>query len=450
MHDGDRAQPSRRLFLGASAGTLAAVCPFAAQASGGRASAPPAADRGAPIGQACEPFYGSHQGGIVTPTQAHTYFAAFDVLDTHDAGLQSGYGAAAGPAKPVTRADLSALMRRWTEAAARMTQGKTASDQPADLTAQPADSGDAIGLAPARLTLTFGFGGGLFARDGRDRFGLAARRPAALVDLPNFHGDQLVPQRTGGDLSVQACADDPQVAFHAVRQLARLGQGLVQLRWAQTGFSSGGGTKNTPRNLMGFKDGTQNPRFEPKNDEFGSIVWVGDEGPDWMRGGTYMVTRRIRIALEHWDRTNVDFQQQVIGRRKDDGAPLGAKREFDALDLDAVDHDGNSIIPDNAHVRLASAAVSGTQILRRGYSYNDGASFVAERWPPWRQGIEYDAGLLFVCYQKDPRTGFIKMFRTMSVIDALNQYVTHTGGGLFACPGGVQPGSTIGAGLFDA
>ena len=166
MHDGDRAQPSRRLFLGASAGTLAAVCPFAAQASGGRASAPPAADRGAPIGQACEPFYGSHQGGIVTPTQAHTYFAAFDVLDTHDAGLQSGYGAAAGPAKPVTRADLSALMRRWTEAAARMTQGKTASDQPADLTAQPADSGDAIGLAPARLTLTFGFGGGLFARDG--------------------------------------------------------------------------------------------------------------------------------------------------------------------------------------------------------------------------------------------------------------------------------------------
>ena len=279
---------------------------------------------------------------------------------------------------------------------------------------------------------------------------MAARRPAALVDLPNFHGDQLVPQRTGGDLSVQACADDPQVAFHAVRQLARLGQGLVQLRWAQTGFSSGGGTKNTPRNLMGFKDGTQNPRFEPKNDEFGSIVWVGDEGPDWMRGGTYMVTRRIRIALEHWDRTNVDFQQQVIGRRKDDGAPLGAKREFDALDLDAVDHDGNSIIPDNAHVRLASAAVSGTQILRRGYSYNDGASFVAERWPPWRQGIEYDAGLLFVCYQKDPRTGFIKMFRTMSVIDALNQYVTHTGGGLFACPGGVQPGSTIGAGLFDA
>jgi deferrochelatase/peroxidase EfeB len=445
MHEGDPVRPSRRLFLGAGVGAVAA-CPLGFGAGHAAAASGAAGSRAGGI----EPFFGAHQGGIATPAQAHTYFAAFDVLDSHDTGLQGGYGGTAAPAPPVTRADLAALMRRWTMAAARMTQGAPAADPGADLAVPAGDSGEAFGLAPARLTLTFGFGAGLFTRDGRDRFGLAARRPEALVDLPNFHGDQLVPQRTGGDLSIQACADDPQVAFHAVRQLARLGQGVVQLRWAQTGFNSGGAGDQTPRNLMGFKDGTQNPKAGANGRGLDGIVWVGDEGPGWMRGGSYVVARRIRVALEHWDRTNVAFQQQVIGRRKADGAPLGGRREMDALGLDAVDGDGNPVIPDNAHVRLASAEVSGAQVLRRGYSYNDGANFVAERWPPWRQGIEYDAGLLFVCYQKDPRSGFIKMFRTMSVMDALNQYVTHTGGGLFACPGGVTAGSYIGAGLFEA
>ena len=63
-------------------------------------------------------------------------------------------------------------------------------------------------------------------------------RPEALIDLPRFNGDQLVAERTGGDLSVQACADDPQVAFHAVRQLARLAYDAAEIRWAQTGFTS--------------------------------------------------------------------------------------------------------------------------------------------------------------------------------------------------------------------
>jgi deferrochelatase/peroxidase EfeB len=442
--------PSRRGFLGAAGGLLAAAgaCPFAHAASA-QSIAKGIALAGQGVGKSVvEPFHGVHQGGIITALQNHTYFAAFDILDT---AAPAAYGGKPAPLRPVTRADLIGLMQAWTAAAARMTQGLPAAG----------DSGEAIGLAPARLTLTFGFGPGLFSRDGRDRFGLAAARPAAFVDLPRFHGDQLQPQRTGGDLSVQACADDPQVAFHAVRQLARLGEGIVQLRWVQAGFSANYAAKDTPRNLMGFKDGTQNPHAEPAHettaatrgstpDDFDDVVWVGAEGPVWMRGGSYMVTRRIRIALEHWDRTDVDFQQQVIGRRKDNGAPLGGKSEFDPIDLTATDKDGNPVIPENAHVRLASATVSGTQILRRGYSYNDGASFTAERWPPWHQGLEYDAGLLFICYQKDPRAGFIRMFGTMATLDALNQYTTHTGGGLFACPAGVKPGSYLGQALFEA
>ncbi len=310
------------------------------------------------------------------------------------------------------------------------------------------------------LTLTFGFGAGLFVKDGKDRYGLAAERPAALVDMPSFNGEQLVAEHTGGDLSVQACANDPQVAFHAVRQLARLADGVAQIRWAQAGFSSDSASGETPRNLMGFKDGTQNPVAPLPNGRSAGptrpalspqeVIWVGAEGPAWMQGGTYFVVRRIRISLEHWDRSDVDFQEQVIGRHKRSGAPLGGRNEFDPPDFQATNKDGNFVIPENAHMRLGAAANNdAAKILRRSYSYNNGVSFIAERWPPWRQGMLYDAGLLFIAYQGDPRTGFIKIFDKMSKLDALNQFTTHVGGGLFACPCGVRQGEFLGQRLFQ-
>jgi len=209
------------------------------------------------------------------------------------------------------------------------------------------------------------------------------------------------------------------------------------------------GSPETPRNLMGFKDGTNNPAVTDA-EAMDRIVWVGDEGPDWMRGGSYMVARRIRIALEHWDRMKVAFQEQTVGRHKDSGAPLGGRNESDPLDLDATDQDGNPVIAETAHVRLAAAAANdGAQILRRPYSYNDGVNFTAERWPPWRQGLEYDAGLFFICYQRDPRTGFIKIFERMAKLDMMNQFVTHVGGGLFACPRGAAEGEFVGQRLFE-
>jgi deferrochelatase/peroxidase EfeB len=378
---------------------------------------------------AIEPFYGTRQGGILTPVQRHTYFAAFDLVTA-------------------SRDEIIRVLQAWTLATNRMTNGKTAIQLNDDPAAPASDSGEALGLPVARLTATFGFGPGLFIKEGKDRYGLAARRPQALVDMPRFNGDQLVEALTGGDLSVQACADDPQVVFHAVRQLARLADGVAQLRWAQTGFLPNSAPGQTPRNLMGFRDGTSNPPVDDTG-AMQKFVWVDNEGPDWMQGGSYVVVRRIRIALEHWDRMKLDFQEQTIGRHKYSGAPLGAKNEFDPADLDAVDKDGNPIIPDNAHLRLATAASNdGARILRRPYSYNDGLNFTSERWPPWRQGMEYDAGLFFVCYQRDPRTGFMKIFDNMSKLDMLNQFVTHTGGGLFACPGGVLEGEFIGQRLF--
>jgi deferrochelatase/peroxidase EfeB len=409
---------SRRGLLAAAGGLVtAAGVGIAARA------APDVAVARSPA--ATEAFWGVHQAGIVTPAQSHCYFAAFDLAAEK-------------------RDEVIGLLRAWTDAAARLAAGQTAEPLGKDVNAPGADSAEAIDLPPARLTLTFGFGAGLFVKDGKDRYGIAAARPDALIDLPRFNGDQLVPEKTGGDLSLQACADDPQVAFHAVRQLARLASEAADVRWAQTGCISPPADGSTPRNLLGFKDGTHVPEQVDK------AVWVGGDGPAWMRGGSYLVVRRIRMALEHWDRTNVSFQEQTVGRQKYSGAPLGLKSEFEPLGLDRTDADGNPIIPQNAHVRLGNAAANeAAEILRRGYSYNDGVNFTAERWPPWRQGMEYDAGLLFMCYQTDPRTGFVKLFEKMAKFDMLNQYVTHTGGGLFACPGGVRKGEYIGQRLFE-
>ena len=154
---------------------------------------------------------------------------------------------------------------------------------------------------------------------------------------------------------------------------------------------------------------------------------------------------RIRIALEHWDRMKLAFQEQTIGRQKYSGAPLGKTNEFDKADYDATDADGNPVIPENAHIRLGAAVNNdGAQILRRPYSYNDDANVTAERWPPWRNEMEFDAGLFFICYQRDPRTGFINLFEKMSKFDMMNQFVTHTGGALLACPRGMKTGDFVG------
>ena len=425
--DKEKSNLSRRRFL--SCGFMAAAT--AGLTAHGAPAIIGAADQNGNGAQknVIEPFYGQRQGGILTPLQHHTYFATFDLV-TDD------------------RDDLAKLLQVWTIAAARMSAGQTAKPLGSDDSVPAPDSGDSLGLPPARLTITFGFGPGLFLKDGKDRYGLAAKRPAALIDLPRFAGDQLVEARTGGDLSVQACADDPQIAFHAIRQLARLTYDVAQIRWVQSGFLPHYEGKQTPRNLMGFKDGTNNPSANDSGvmDKF---IWVGDEGPDWMLGGSYLVARRIRIALEHWDRMTLAFQQQTVGRHKYSGAPLGKKHEFDKADYDATDDEGNPIIPENSHIRLGAAVNNdGAQILRRPYSYNDGANMTAERWPPWRDEMEFDAGLFFICYQRDPRTGFVKIFEKMAKFDMMNQFVTHTGGGLFACPGGLKEGEFIGQRLL--
>jgi deferrochelatase/peroxidase EfeB len=415
----------RGVLLGAGAVGAGAVL-----AGGGFAARAGLDELNAYYGQSY-PFYCQYQPGVITPAQDRLHFAAFDLVTER-------------------ASDLQALLRIWSDAAATMMAGRALGAGAAPVlygddtsTIPPStDTGEALGLPAARLTITFGFGPTLFLREGQDRYGLAARRPGALIELPSFPGDALDPGYCGGDLCVQACADDPQVAFHAVRNLARLARGLAVMRWTQLGFgrtSSTSRSQETPRNLMGFKDGTNNLKAEDTT-LMEKHVWVSSsDQPSWMRGGTYLVARRIRMALEVWDHNLLEEQEWVIGREKVNGAPLGKKREFDLVDLQAQDEKGNPRIPARSHVRLAIGD-GAIKILRRGYSFTDGIDA--------RTG-QLDAGLFFIAFQRDPRTQFVQLQMRLARYDALNGYITHTGSAIFACPPGAREGGFVGEGLFS-
>jgi deferrochelatase/peroxidase EfeB len=370
------------------------------------------------------PFHGGHQAGVTTPPPARLMFAAFDLTLT-------------------TAPQLRDLLRAWSHAAALMTAGRPVGSPGGAPDAAPADTGEALGLPASNLTLTFGLGPGVFDRDGNDRFGLAARRPRPLSPLGAFPGDRLVAARSGGDVCVQACVDDPQVAFHAVRDLARIAHGAAALRWTQFGFGRAAATSRaqaTPRNLQGFKDGTNNLEASAAA-QMRRYVWVGrDEPQEWMHGGTYLVTRRIRMLVEKWDDSALADQEDTIGRHKRSGAPLGERAEHDPVDLAARRPDGSLVIPAHAHIRLSSHVTNpGVRILRRGYNYTDGIDPATG---------ELDAGLFFICFQRDPHAQFAVLQHRLAVGDALNEYVRHTSSALFAVPQGARRGGYIGEGLF--
>ncbi|CAM2791435.1 iron uptake transporter deferrochelatase/peroxidase subunit [Prescottella defluvii] len=344
-----------------------------------------------------------------------------------------------------SRDELVAMLQKWTEMAERMTAGEEAAADGAVGAGEykpPSDTGEATDLHASKLTLTIGFGPSLFEANGKDRFGIADRKPAALVDLPKFTGDALEPARSGGDIAIQACADDPQVAVHAVRNLARVGFGVVAVRWSQLGFgrtSSTSTSQTTPRNLFGFKDGTRNIKAEDPA-AVSEFVWV-DPADDqaWMAGGSYLVARRIRMLIEPWDRTTLHEQERVFGRSKGSGAPLGRKDEFDDLQLDAKGAGGRPVIDADAHVRLASAEeLGGIQILRRGYNFTDGTDGFGH----------LDAGLFFIAYCRDPQKQFVPMQQSLARNDALNEYIKHVGSAVFAVPPGIGDGDYWGSTLF--
>lgn len=364
------------------------------------------------------PFYataaGQLQAGVRTTPQRHCVFMTFDLSTS-------------------VATELQVLLARWSAAIAQLQAGRTiGSVEPTHGDGVGADTGEALDLGPASLTVTVGLGPGVFD----DRFGLRDRRPADLAPIPTLPSDNLDEATTGGDLSLQACADDPQVAYHAVRDLARMARGTATVRWTVIGFgrASAGPSQATPRNLMGFKDGTRNVSTDADHDRF---VRLGDDA-GWMAGGTYQVVRKIRMNLETWDADVVSDQQRVFGRTKVEGAPLSGGTEHTAPDFAAAGDDGRPRIDPTSHIALAAhEANGGVKILRRPYNYTDGLN----------QYGQLDAGLLFVAYVNDPEN-FTRLQRKLGASDRLNEYVSHIGSAVFAVPPAPRKGSYVGEQLF--
>ena len=345
-------------------------------------------------------FYGEHQAGITTPMQKNIYFV---VLDLHSTDKE----------------EVIQMFKDWTDYSSKLVDGELVKKDGSNALLPPSDTGETVGLNPYRLTLTFGV-----SADFLKKMGLEKKRPKEFRDLPPFPKEQLQEKYTGGDIVIQACADDEQVAFHAVRNLVRKARNTVTMKWSQSGFAAIGDRMSTPRNLFGFKDGTANVT---KEKDFDKVIWTDSD--DWMKGGTYMAVRRIQMFLETWDRTNLQEQENTFGRYKESGAPFGKEDEFDEVDLD--------LLPVDSHVRLAKEV--NKPIYRRSYSYSDG---IVEKTG------QFDTGLLFLAFQKNPDS-FVKVQTNLGAQDKMNEYVTHIGSGLFACFAGVKKGEYLGQKLFE-
>ena len=383
------------------------------------------------------PFRGDHQAGITTPAQDNMFTAAFDVSTTDVEELKT-------------------LLSDWAVAAEQMTSGELVGGQPSsNKQLPPKDTGEAWGYKPNGLTITFGVGKGLFVdAEGNDRFGLAARMPAILKEgMPSFSGDQLHAAQSDGDLLVQACSNDAQVCVHAIRNLTRIAFGTAALRWSQVGYGRTSSTsvdQETPRNLFGFKDGTNNIKAEDSSDQLNKHLWVqkgDDAAAEWMTGGTYYVARRIHMLAEVWDRLRLIEQEQTMGRDKRYGAPLSianptkSSEEFTAVDYEAKDDKGETLVPADAHIAVVSPEQNqGRRMLRRGYNYTDGSDSL---------GL-LQTGLFFIAFVRDPRTNFYPILDRMTKSDALQEYLKHEASALFAIPPGIKKGDTmVAASLFS-
>ena len=370
-----------------------------------------------------QPFLGEHQAGILTPQQASMILVCFDVLAADKAGLER-------------------LFRLLTQRITFLTAGGPSPDTP-NPRLPPMDSG-ILGpfIAPDNLTITVSVGHSLFD----ERFGLSDRQPKKLQKMERFPNDSLDAALCHGDLLLQICANTQDTVIHALRDVIKHTPDLLSVRWKREGFISSHAArsqgKETPVNLLGFKDGTANPNSRDKA-LMNEVVWVTSEQgePAWTVGGSYQAVRIIQFRVEFWDRTPLKEQQTIFGRDKHTGAPLGMHHEHDIPDY-ARDPDGDIIALDS-HIRLANPRTPQTQsslMMRRGYSYSLGVT----------QSGQLDMGLLFVCYQHDLEKGFLTVQKRLNG-EALEEYVRPIGGGyFFALPGVKEASGYLAQSLLEA
>ncbi|AOZ73540.1 peroxidase [Boudabousia tangfeifanii] len=382
----------------------------------------------ADVMQISYPIRGTNQPGILTPQQQQMHTAAYTITTDR-------------------KESLIRLLKQWTLAAERMMNGELIGQYKTFRDVPPDDTGEADGLGPAALTVTFGFGKTLFVtEDGKDRFGIKHKMPKELAEgIHRMAAEKLDPNHCDGDVVIQVCSEDPMVALHAIHNLTRIGFGTASLKWSQLGYgrtSSTSTAQKTPRNLFGFKDGTNNIKAQDPQSELNQHLWIqpGDTPSDWAVGGSYLCVRKIKQFMEVWDELVLSEQEAIIGRNKITGAPLSGGDEFTQPDFEKKGEDGKPLIPEDSHVAVVHPSHnSGARMLRRGYNYMEGNDKLGR----------LEGGLFFVAYVRNPQTNFVPVLANM-VGDAMTEYLQHVASGLWIIPPGLKDGQDyVGQTLFE-
>lgn len=368
-------------------------------------------------------FHGRHQSGITTPHQAHGAFIGLDLPDG------------------TRREKIISLLRVLGDDASRLMGGR------APLAALEGD----IARTPANLTVTFGFGAGLFTAAG-----LSQECPPVIADFPAFSRDRLEARWGQSDLVVQVCCDDPVTLAYAQRRLIRDARTFASPKWVQSGFVNARGHEpagTTPRNLMGMRDGSANER-DPE--QIAAVVWNTGETHPWLEDGSMLVLRRIAIDMEAWDDVDPAVKEAGFGRTLTDGLPLTGGDEFTAVDRFAVDDKGFPVIAPNAHAGRAQARHASERMLRRPFNYvyepagsGGGPGTGADTDAGTGADTEPEQGLLFAAYQADLATAFVPVQKRLDESDALNSWITHIGSAVYAIPPGIAEGSYPGQALLE-
>jgi len=374
-----------------------------------------------PYGTDTIPFYGPRQAGVDTALQSHGIFIALNLHDDTDADR------------------LSSMMRLLTDDAARLTQGRGAL----------ADLDEELAAAPARLTVTFGFGSEVFNRTKPEL------KPDWLKPLPEYSIDQLDPDYTGGDMIIMIQGDDPLSVAHARRMLLKDSRAFASVAWIQTGFTHARATRpdgTTMRNLFGQIDGTANPAGGSDHAE--RVVWGVGEGDGhgtknlvpWIENGTSMVIRRIAMNVDEWDELDRPMQEDVIGRKLGSGAPLTGQQEHDEPDFEAVGPAGFPVISDIAHIRRARTNDSDEAMFRRSFNYDEQPAADGDELHG-QTGVS-ESGLIFVAFQCDVDQQYTPIQDRLAESDHLNLWTIPVGSAVFAIPPGCDADGYIGEPLF--
>ena len=110
------------------------------------------------------------------------------------------------------------------------------------------------------------------------------------------------------------------------------------------------------------------------------------------------------MHIEPWDRTSLREQETLVGRDREEGAPLSGGTEFTEPDFDVKGREGPLIAVELPRATRPPDAQQGRAMLRRGYNFTDGSTALGR----------LDAGLFFIAFVRDPDEHYIPMQTRLS------------------------------------